>query len=415
MSARSALRAKLGCDAPTYIVQGTDPSAIGCLVGEGQRWTQTQIEVHQVYLGRPRLFTLRANSAKTAIFFHFGYVDIAIAVRNILADAVVNGASSTSIVQQAQQLCHRVLADEALVDGNVENSINLFCLSKTELPLLAYRPGLFLDLNSHLMEEEALCPWMFGLAHEFGHSVGGGFKRELNASLPAIARLIGQTVASRLCGNSESGRQRAAGLLADADFHEIAEEHIADICSAMITWNACGNVMLARVGRPPHPHKFAIEILLALNVLLLCVYLRPWHAEQDLESFGIGLRQLLLLFTLSGKGPLHDVLKKNGQSLPFIVTPAVEAVAERLRDAVLQFAGGISMAQDTAASLAKEATATELINRFLKWRNRLQTIKERHTVDRDAYLFIRTAEQLGRSSPDLEKINQVVRADQKSV
>jgi hypothetical protein len=414
---RSALRANVGCEAPTYVIQGTDPSAIGRLVGEGERWTQNQIEVHQVYLGRPRLFTLKSKSAKQAIFFHFGYVDTVIALRNILAEAILSETGSAALDRQAQQLCHRVLADDALVDGSAEYSTNLFCISKTGLPLSIFRPGLFLDLASHSMQEAVLCPWMFGLAHEFGHHVGEGFKRELNVSLPTIARLMGQQLASRLWGDSESGRQRTAGLLANTNFDAIAEEHIADICSAMITWNACGEVMLGHIKRPPNPETFAIEILLALNVLLLSVLMRPRQPDKDLERvlFGIGLRQILLQFTLSGCGPLHDVLKKNGQAVSFLVTPGVAAVAQRLLEASTQFAKSISMAQDVAEALSKEATATERTNRFIEWRGRLQTIEERDTVDLDTSLFIRTAKQLGRSSPELDKINQVVSADQKSV
>jgi hypothetical protein len=406
---QTALRYNVGCDAPSEIVQGTDPSAIGRLVGEAERWTEKPIEVHQIYLGRPRLFTVKSKLRAQAIFFHWGYVDITIILRNILAEAMVQGVNEAKMTLQSRQLCYRLLANDALVEGDIAYALNLFCLSKTGLPLLIYRPGGFLDFASHPIQEAALCPWMFGLAHEFGHHVGDTFKRHLTAFLPKIARMMGQELAAAFGKNSESDRQLATRFMADTDFDLIAEEHIADICSAMITWNACGQLMLEHIQRSPDPQIFATEILVAHSVLTLSVLMRRREPNQDIRwiLFGIGLREALLRFSLSGNGPVQDLLKRTGQSLPFLETPQVAADAARLSAATRVFSQGIVTAQETAAALTRELPA-ERVHQFLEWRNGLQTAEERNTVDVDTYGFTRMANQLGRSSAELSLMKEVV-------
>ena len=155
---QTALRYNVGCDAFSELVHGTDPSAIGRLVGEAQRWTEKPIEVHQVNLGRPRLFTVKSKLRTQAIFFHLGYVDIIIALRNILAEAMVQGLNEEKMIMQSRQFCYRLLANDAVVDGDIAYAVKLFCVSNTGLPLLIYRRGGFLDFASHPISEAALVP-----------------------------------------------------------------------------------------------------------------------------------------------------------------------------------------------------------------------------------------------------------------
>ena len=200
-----------------------------------------------------------------------------------------------------------------------------------------------------------------------------------------------------------------ARFMVETDFDLIAEEHIADIFSAMITWNVCEQVMVEFIQRSPDPELFATELLAAHSVLMLSVLMRRREPNQDIRRilFGMRLREALLRFSLSGTGPVQDLLRRTGQSLPFLETPQVAADAARLSTATEAFSHGIMLAQETAAAFTWGFPA-EHVQQFLQWRNGLQTVEERNTVDADTYGFLHTANQLGRSSAELSLIKEVV-------
>jgi hypothetical protein len=400
----AAFQANLGCIPPSYVVGGTDPSVIGRLVGEAERWTEKAIEVQQVYQGRPRLFTIKSKNGSQLIVFHFGYVNITLILRNILASAMLSGDTS-GVGPPTKQLCYRLLADDAVVDGNIERAIHLFCAAKTQFPLSPYNPGIFLDLAAAPLEEASLCPWMFGLAHEFGHHTHAGFKAALTPYLPTIATICAKKLANTYAGGSD--KEIADRLVKDTNFDLIAEEHIADICAALITWNACNELMIERVKRRASPEIFALEVLLAHAVLMTSVHMRQVQRQQSLIeiSFGLGLRELLIRFSLiDGMGPLKDVMEKSGQPLPLFNTPGVQEFGSRLLTAAVGTSEAARHAREEIEPLVQQMPVAQRVNQFMHWRSQFATAEERDTVDLDTYHFARMAKQLGPPSPEVGKL-----------
>jgi hypothetical protein len=402
----AAFLANLGCNPPSYVVGGTDPSAIGRLVGEAERWTGKAIEVQQVYQGRPRLFTIKSKNGSQLIVFHFGYVNITLILRNILAGAVLSGDIS-GVGPPTKQLCYRLLADDAVVDGNIERAIHLFCAAKTEFPLSPFNPGTFLDFAAAPLQEASLCPWMFGLAHEFGHHAHAGFKAALMPYLPTIATICAKKLANTYAGGSDPQQEIADCLVRDTNFDLIAEEHIADTCAALITWNACNELMIERVKRTASPEIFALEVLLAHAVLMTSVHMRQAQQQQNLLeiSFGLGLRELLIRFSLiDGMGPLKDVMEKSGQHLPSFSTPGVQELGSRLLTAATGTCEAARHAREEIEPLVRQMPVDQRVDQFVHWRSQLATPAERDTVDLDTYHFVRLAKQLGRFSPEVGKL-----------